>query len=86
MIVGWAAATWGEQVATGGGIGHAGGGDQRREQQSEGVGDDAALAADDLFACVGALGGGGDVGRGLDALGVDHAGGRFRVATLSAAD
>ncbi|WP_327043811.1 phosphatidylglycerol lysyltransferase domain-containing protein [Microbispora sp. NBC_01189] len=29
--------------SAGGGIGHAGGGDQYREQQSEGVGDDAAL-------------------------------------------
>jgi hypothetical protein len=45
----------------------------RTRDQPERVGDDVPLAAHDLLRCIGALGGGGHGGGGLDALGVDHA-------------
>lgn len=63
-----------QESSAGGGVLHGGRGDQYRQQQAEGVGDDAALAAHDLLASVDALRPGGDRGGGLDALGVDHAG------------
>ncbi|CAN3985256.1 hypothetical protein KPATCC21470_7988 [Kitasatospora purpeofusca] len=42
------------------------------EEESECVGDDAPLPADDLLPGIDALAGGVDAGRGLDALRVDH--------------
>ena len=65
----------------GGGVPDAGRGDQHRQQQAEGVGDDAALTAHDLLARVDALRPGGNGGGGLDALRVDHTG--RRVAFLA---
>lgn len=65
---------------------HAGRGDPYAEEESDGVDDDAPLAADDLLARVDALPGGEDVGGGLDALGADDAGGWFVVPAFLPAD
>lgn len=76
---GWLAATWSSSAVPADGVLHAGCGHQHGEEKAECVGDDASLPADDLLAGVDALAGGGDVGGGLDALGVDHAGRRIGV-------
>src|SRR5262249_17367916 len=65
-----------------GGVLDTGCGDQDRQQETEGVGDDAPLAADDLFSGVHTLASGGDTGRGFDALRVDYAGSWFRASAL----
>lgn len=61
-------------------VGGRGGGDDDGQDEAEGVGDDAALAADDLLAGVDALGVGGCVVRGLHGLRVDDAGGGLGLA------
>lgn len=65
---------------------HARGGDQHGQQQADGVDDDAPLASDDLLAGVDALVGRGDLGGGLDALGVDDTGGRILLPAFLAPD
>jgi hypothetical protein len=57
-----------------------GGEDDYGEEEAERVGDDGPLPADYFLVCVNALGLSGDVGGGLDALGVDDGGGGFGVA------
>lgn len=71
-----------QEGAAGRGVLDAGRGDQDCQQEAEGVGDDAALAAYDLLARVDALTSRGDTGGGLDALCVDHAGGRGGAAAF----
>ncbi len=60
-------------------VGDAGRGDPDREEEAEGVDADMALASGDLLARIDALPGGRDIGRGLDALGVQHARARFGI-------
>lgn len=62
------------QVDADGVVAGAGCGDDDGEEQSEGVGDDAAFASGNLLAGVDALAGQWCVGGGLHALGVDHFG------------
>jgi hypothetical protein len=76
----------GQQLQAGGAVLHAGGGDQHDQQQPERVGDDVPLAADDLLPGVGALRGGGHGDSGLDALGVDDAGGGLGITPCSDPD
>jgi hypothetical protein len=64
----------------------AGRGDPDGQEQTEGVDPDVTLATCDFFAGVDALAGRGHVGRGLDALGVEHAGGWFAVAAFGLLD
>lgn len=67
-------------------VGDAGGGDQHGQEEAECVDADVALAACDLLARVDALAGGRDVRGGLDALGVQDAGGRLGVAAFGFPD
>lgn len=62
-----------QEPGAGDGVLHARFGDQHAEERAERVGDDAPLPANDLLARVDALTGGWDAGRGLHALGIDHA-------------
>lgn len=71
-----------EELGAGDGVLHARGCDQHREEKADGVGDDVPLPAHDPFACVDALAGGVNAGGGLDALGVDHTGGRFGIPSF----
>jgi hypothetical protein len=54
-----------QEARAGDGVLHARRGDQHREEESERVGDDAPLRADDLPSGVDAPAGGGDAGGGL---------------------
>jgi hypothetical protein len=75
-----------EQAGAGDRVLHACGGDGDGQEQAEGVGGDGALAADDLLGRIRALTRGGDVGGGLDALGVDHARRGLGAAAFGGAD
>jgi hypothetical protein len=55
-----------QEARAGDGVLHARRGDQHREEESERVGDDAPLRADDLPSGVDAMAGGGDAGGGSD--------------------
>lgn len=72
-----------EQLGAGHGVLDTGRGDQHREKQSECVGDDAPLAADDLLACARALARGGNARGGLHALRVDHVGRGLGIPALT---
>lgn len=75
-----------EYVDAAGIVGDAGGGDQYGQEEAECVDADVAFAACDLLARVDALAGGRDIRGGLDALGVQDAGGRLGVAAFGFPD
>src|SRR6266542_4334800 len=83
---GWGGGGLVEQVHADHVVTDAGRGDDHGEQQAEGVGDDPALAAEDLLARVGALGDGRNIGGGLHTLRVHDGRRRLDLPSLMVAD
>jgi hypothetical protein len=82
---GLVAVIWERQVDAAGVVGDAGGGHPDSQEEADGIDTEMALATCDLLARIDALAGRGHVGRGLDALGVQHAGARLGIPAFGLA-